>query len=488
MQTNPCPISFGLAVLHDLADEDLDWILDFGTRGEVAPGEMVVSEGTRPDALFLIARGLLSVFVGSDSEGRVSVLGPGQIVGEISFLEDRPAPSSVMALEYSIVISLPFPMLTARLAVNPGFAARLYRAMAKLTSQRLRDLLGAFGRWMQDSPPAALTASENSQELAVATQQVKEKLIAAEQAPAPLSAVDGLAAALGDFASLMDRAVGPDSPETLDLRDELGARVQQELLPFFMKSEVAARLYSKPRGYALDFQTMELLAESGSMENLSALDIVLRNLPSLVGLRNRERLLADMIAHLARGRADRTFRFTTIADRAGRATFSALSRAVDPEQFQVTVFDFDTKALDLVAQRSAVTGRAAQFVCLDTNLLALAAGRFVSAPHNQHLVCSAGLADTLDDRFLLRVINSAYDLLAPGGRLILGFHAASQPDRSLLHYVLNIALIHRSEGEVNELFTRSHFRRPAARVRFENEHSCFLAECVKPGPPLAGTW
>lgn len=475
----------GLAVLHGLTDADIDWMLDCGLEQEIAPGGLVVAEGTRPDAIFLVASGMLSVFLGSDGEGRVAVLGPGQIVGEMSFLEDRPSSATVAALEYSSVICLPATLLRPKLDEDPGFAARLYRSIARLTSQRLRELLGVFGRWTQEAPPAALAANEASQELAAATQQCKEKLIAAERAEDPVEAARELSEALGEFAALLNRIVGPDSPVSLDLREELGARVQQELLPFFLKSHIAERLYHKPRGYALDFQTMEMIADDPGAAD-SALDAALCQMPSLAALRNRERLLGEMIIHLARSLVEGPFRFTTIADLAGRTAFTALSRATDPEQLQVTVYDFDTKSLNQVAQRSAVAGRAAQFACVKTHLLALVAGRIQAGRRDQHLVCSAGLADMLEDRFLLRVINSAYELLAPGGRLILGFYHSGQPDRSFLSYILNVDLIHRTEGEVNDLLNRSSFGRPATTVRFEAEHACFLAECVKPGPPLGG--
>ena len=97
----------GLAVLHGLTDADIDWMLDYGLEQDVAQGGLVVGEGTRPDAIFLVASGMLSVFLGTDGDGRVAVLGPGQIVGEMSFLEDRPSSASVAALEFSRVICLP---------------------------------------------------------------------------------------------------------------------------------------------------------------------------------------------------------------------------------------------------------------------------------------------------------------------------------------------------------------------------------------------
>ncbi len=481
MKPNLSLTNTGLAVLHGLTDADIDWMLDCGLKQEFAPGGLVVAEGTRPDAIFLIASGILSVFLGVDGEGRVAVLGPGQIVGEMSFLEDRPSSASVAALETSSVISLPASILRPKLEADPGFAGRFYHSIARLTSKRLRELLGVVGRWSQETPSAAVTATEASRELAAATQHFKETLISASKKEDAVGAARVLSEALGEFASLLNRLVGPDSAASLDLRDELGARAQQELLPFFLKSQVAERLYCKPRGYALDFQTMELMADSARLAD-SALNAALRQFPPLAALAHRQRLIEEIIVQQAGNQTEGSFHCTSIADSAGRSVFSALRTAPNPGRFHVTIYDFDTKALDQVNQRAAITGLSSQFTCNHTHLLALVAGRLQVDGPKQHLIFSAGLPDMLEDRFLLRVINSAHDLLAPGGRLVLGFCHSGRPERSFLHYILSLDLIYRTEREVNTLLTRSHFGKPATKVRFETEHACFLAECVKSAP------
>jgi hypothetical protein len=267
----------------------------------------------------------------------------------------------------------------------------------------------------------------------------------------------------------------------LDLRDELGARAQQELLPFFLKSLVAERLYCKPRGYALDFQTMELMADPARLAD-SALDSALRQFPPLAALVHRQRLIEESIIQQANSQTEDSFHCTSIANSAGRSVFSALHAVPNPERFHVTIYEFDTKALDQVSQRAAIAGLSAQFTCIHTHLLSLVAGRLQASGPKEHLIFSVGLPDLLEDRFLLRVINSAYDLLAPGGRLVLGFCHSGWSERSLLHYILSLDLIYRTEREVNALFTQSHFGQPATKVRFETEHACFVAECVKPAP------
>jgi CRP-like cAMP-binding protein/SAM-dependent methyltransferase len=456
----------GLAVLSRLSGQDIDWILDFGTETELAPEAILLSEGSRPDAISLIVRGIMQVFLGSDSKNPIAILGPGQLVGEMSFLEDRPASASVAAVEPTTIISLPTLLLQSKLDNDPQFAARL------------RELLGEFRRWIQDTPPTILASNVRSLELAEATQKCKERLLSAEREK-KLQTEDALSLELREFASLMNRIVGPDSSENVDLRDELGARVKRELLPLLGKCELANRLYSKPRGYDLDYETMELIGDEPRAEECPALSTALRQLPSLAGLWNRERLLADVLLDRAAARKNESVRCAMLADHSGNTVLSALARVDDSDRFEVSLVDFDKKALIHVTQRAAISGLAGRFACIDAHLLALTAGRFECGARSPDIVCCGGLADTLDESFLLRVIDRIYDLLSPGGCLIMGFYAKGQPDWSLLHYVLDVALIQHTEGEVNRLFGHSKFQSAATRVRYELEHACFVAECMK---------
>lgn len=477
----PSSVRSGLAVLNRISDLDIDWILDSGIETEVAPGEVIVNEGTRPGAIFLVASGLLHVFLGGDAGARLATLGPGQLVGEMSFLEGRPASASVAAIEPSIIISLPHSLLKAKLESDYGFAARLYRSLAQLGSQRLRELLNDFRRQVQDEPPLSLTASASAHELAAATQRCKEAMIAAERETEVPVAGDRLIQALLELAGIMNRTAGPDSEETPDFRDELGARVQQELLPFLLRSELAERLYRKPRGYEFDFQTMGLIAgEPGLRSADCPLTESLRQLPSLAGLRNRERLMGDILREQAEGRPGEPLRCTLLADHAGRLAFSVLAGADDPKAFETVVLDFDGKALERIAHRAAVAGFVDPCVCTLAHLLSLTTGRFEPGGGNRHVICSDRLADTLEDHFLLRIIDRAYDLLAPGGCLLLGFCAEGSPDSGLLRYALGVSLFRRTERDVNQLLSRSRFGCPATRVRYEEEHAGFVAECVKP--------
>jgi CRP/FNR family cyclic AMP-dependent transcriptional regulator len=66
------------------------------------------------------------------------------MVGEMSFVDARPPSASVVALEDSLVLSIPVAALRDRLN-DPPFAARFYRALAVFLADRLRNTVTSLG-------------------------------------------------------------------------------------------------------------------------------------------------------------------------------------------------------------------------------------------------------------------------------------------------------------------------------------------------------
>ncbi len=82
---------------------------------------------------------------------------------------------------------------------------------------------------------------------------------------------------------------------------------------------------------------------------------------------------------------------------------------------------------------------------------------------------SLGLIDYFEDRHVKRLLDFIYEILAPGGKAILGNFHPQNPTRALMDHLLEWRLIHRSEQELCRLCEESRFRCPFDRVIFENE-------------------
>jgi len=70
-------------------------------------------------------------------------IGPGEICGEMSFLEDAVASANVIAQQDVEAYHLDRPTLENLFELFPHLASRFYRSLATNLSRRIRDMIGS---------------------------------------------------------------------------------------------------------------------------------------------------------------------------------------------------------------------------------------------------------------------------------------------------------------------------------------------------------
>jgi CRP/FNR family cyclic AMP-dependent transcriptional regulator len=119
----------------------VEWMLTAGAKRFVPAGGVLIEQGVAADALFILLEGRLAVWLRGKRgpERELARLSAGEIVGEMSFVDARPPSATVKALEDSTVFALSKATLNRKLAADPGFAARFYRALAIYLSTTVRE-------------------------------------------------------------------------------------------------------------------------------------------------------------------------------------------------------------------------------------------------------------------------------------------------------------------------------------------------------------
>jgi CRP/FNR family cyclic AMP-dependent transcriptional regulator len=116
------------------------------TDVEYERGSIVFREGDEGDSLFVIADGRLKVSR-SSWDGRekvVAVLGPGDLVGELSVLDGGPRTMTTTAIGDVVLLRLGAESLNSLLARQHGVAQQLLRALAsrlRFTNDSMADLI-----------------------------------------------------------------------------------------------------------------------------------------------------------------------------------------------------------------------------------------------------------------------------------------------------------------------------------------------------------
>ena len=78
-----------LYILGQLDDADVEWMAEIGHRERIADGQVLIRQGQKIDAVYIVLQGEMTVSVAG--RGRIARLGSGEIVGEISFVDAPPA-------------------------------------------------------------------------------------------------------------------------------------------------------------------------------------------------------------------------------------------------------------------------------------------------------------------------------------------------------------------------------------------------------------
>lgn len=134
-----------LFLLGELNDDDIDWLLQTGTRQQIATGTVLIKEGQPIDALYILLTGTFSVSIAELDNREIARLSTGDVVGEMSFLDNRLPSATVQAVENSLVLSIPRRELAKKLQLDIGFAYGFYRALATILSNRLRRIVSQLG-------------------------------------------------------------------------------------------------------------------------------------------------------------------------------------------------------------------------------------------------------------------------------------------------------------------------------------------------------
>jgi CRP-like cAMP-binding protein len=118
-----------------------DWALvaDKASRVHFKEGAILIQKGKRTNGVYLLLKGSARVVIPSQPS---RTLGPGEICGEMSFLEDSPASASVIAEGQVEAYHLDRPTLQSLFELFPHLGSRFYRSLATNLSRRLRDLIG----------------------------------------------------------------------------------------------------------------------------------------------------------------------------------------------------------------------------------------------------------------------------------------------------------------------------------------------------------
>lgn len=118
-------------------------------------------EGDAPDAMYVVKSGKLAVVkTKNNSEIVLAEIGPGSMVGEMAFFDNKPRSASVKAMKDSEVISLPYKALHAQFQNFPEWCKAIMRTVnehLRSANQRIKQLENTNNSETDLFPPHTIT-------------------------------------------------------------------------------------------------------------------------------------------------------------------------------------------------------------------------------------------------------------------------------------------------------------------------------------------
>jgi CRP-like cAMP-binding protein len=478
-----------------LTDDDERLLLEKSRRVKFQPGGQILEEGSRRQAIFIVRSGLVGVEVAHLGRGvAIRQLGPGAVFGEMSFLESAAASASIVAKDEVELDILEGPFVHSLLASVPGLAARFYQSLAVMLAQRLRENTAMLPPLLVEDVPQVnrFHAARTGQ---AGTNAIPPKLIdTVEQFKFEMLVADRLVKEGKTSDAELQQKVSAACQIILDrlrehiemerhLEKGIGAYVFRETFSFFMLSRFLDRSYTKPRGYAGDYFTIEMLyndepAGDGRLGRF--IDRWALDFETSRAVKNRRGLLNRAIKDVIRKNAAGPTLVTSLASGPARELFDLFTEPSPPD-VKATCIDIDNQALAYAAELAEKHGVADRFSFAQDNIVRLSHGRGNTVLKPQHMIYSIGLIDYLRDDFVIKLLNWIHERLLPGATAIVGNFITGNPGKAFMDHILEWELIHRTPDELKDMFARSRFGSTPVEIEIEAAGVNLFAFAVKEG-------
>jgi extracellular factor (EF) 3-hydroxypalmitic acid methyl ester biosynthesis protein len=350
------------------------------------------------------------------------------------------------------------------------FTEHLYDCRALLLEGRVVDLRSLF-----DSVPAVLAQKEQirpefREHVAALTYDLavykrffdeQDQFLAAEPSEAAERAGEALLRTEGRrFLAFLDRKVAELEHVvrgyTREEHERHGFYLRRQLWHYLLTSEFFRRTNLKPSGYAGDAELMVMIYEN-SYVGTSTFGRLMHKHPvetrAADAVRARRGLIPGALREaLARApaREGGRFRFLSLACGPAYELLDVFRDGEDLRRLECVLLDQDTSALELargvVRRIEAERGAAPAVRYFEDSVRTMLRTRDLPQRFGQHeFVYSMGLFDYLTAPVARAVLARAWELLAPGGTLLVGNYHVGNPTRIHMDYWADWPLTYRTE-------------------------------------------
>ena len=440
--------------LERLSAEDRERLLAASDSLHLSAGQTLIRRGEIGGDIYWVEAGSIEVV---DTRHRpelvLDVLGPGSVLGEMSFVDSAPRSADVRAVSDAICYRWAQAALIRLLDEDTELSARFYRALSGAVVDRSRRkfgsvVVGGIDRLVEDSGSVPVAVAQKAREI---TDLSRQRWMEAETR-LRVSASDsgGLRHTREALALIVEAAaawLGPMEEHARAL--DAGEALRREVQPYLGRAKLV--FLAQEGGLAAngaEFMAHLLLGEpAGDGPMGEEIDRGLLALPTAEGVRNRQRsAVRSVMQQLPEGRV---LKVTLIHPNCGALLAQLVSRLASPGAI-VTVIDGDRETLGVVDLGMHKRPEGVELRLVQEDLALLASGRSSLHHEPQDVIVVDGLVDHLPDRLVVALASWCGAHLAPDGRLVLTGSAPAS-DAEFFDHLVGWPLMRRSAKDLTKL-------------------------------------
>jgi len=479
--------------LKYLTFEDQAVIIESSSRLSYQKNEVVIAEGESANQVFSISSGIARVEVKGIIIAR---MGPGELFGEISFLEQSKASATVIAETELGVDVIEWGNLNTLLASVPGLATRFYASLAVMLSDRFRQRTKALAstsviatmpqsRFPNLPRTGHLSVEQIPTSLASLIKQFQSNLETVEQMDNSLSTTEAkqqVFAACQDFHQALSHSV-VEHPEHAQ---GIGAYLFRQAFPYLMQGRINDMAYTRPHGYAADYETLQLIT-ANEPQGDGPLGVVIDewtlSLPFLVAVRERSPFIAEEILKMAtEWKGVVSLPVTCLANGTSGDSVEILKALKDFGQIELVCIDMEPSAFKQPLTLIEELGMTESVSFVHDNITQFGTGSERTFLHAQKVIFSSAILEFLEEEEIIRLLDWIYAHLIPGGYVILGQTHESNPNRAYLEHIWEWPIHHRNEEDLRQMFAQTKFEEKQLRIEYRSNGTQMFAICQKYRP------
>ena len=250
-----------------------------------------------------------------------------------------------------------------------------------------------------------------------------------------------------------------------------------------------ARTNLRPRGYAGDSEMMSMIYDNDYMGESTFFRLMHKHpleQPGAKAVRNRRRVIANHISRIKDGyrkSQNHKFKILSIACGPAKELVDVILSSEDCEKFNISLLDQDQIALleakETINQIENKLSAKIDVDFLNESVRTLLAMPQINAKWGQfNFIYSMGLFDYLTPPSASKALEKLYELLTPGGEMIIGNFHVENPSRIYMEYWLDWVLYHRTEEDFTNL--AKGISNAKSKIFFEKSKAQMFLHVTKP--------